>query len=58
MVERAQQYDKLHIAHQAKDGVNPIDQLSPAKGNRVLDIGCGFLASVLAKRVGPEGIVT
>ena len=60
MVDRAQQYDKLHIAHQAKDGVNLIDQLSPAKGNRVLDIGCGtgFLASVFAKRVGPEGMVT
>ena len=60
MADNAQQYDKLHFAHQAKDGVNLIDQLSPAKGNRVLDIGCGtgFLASVLAKRVGPEGMVT
>ena len=60
MVDRAQHYDELHIALQAKDGVNLIDQLSPAKGNRVLDIGCGtgFLASVLAKRVGPEGMVT
>ena len=60
MVDGAQQYDKLQIAYQAKDGVNLIDQLSPAKGNRVLGIGCGtgFLASVLAKRVGPEGMVT
>ena len=60
MVDRAQQYDKLHVAHQAKDGVKLIDQLSPAKGSRVLDIGCGtgFLASVFAERVGPEGMVT
>ena len=60
MADKAQQYDELHIAHQAKDGVNLIDQLSPAKGSHVLDLGCGtgFLASVLAKRVGPEGMVT
>lgn len=60
MADVAKQYDKLHIAHQAKDGINLIDQLSPAKGNHVLDLGCGtgFLASELAKRVGPEGMVT
>jgi len=45
---------------QTEDGLKLIDRLSPLEGSRVLDLGCGtgYLASVLAQRVGPEGKVT
>ena len=45
---------------QTEDGLKLINRLSPLEGSRVLDLGCGtgYLASVLAQRVGPEGKVT
>ena len=55
----AAQYDKVSIDHQAEDGLALIEKLAPAKSSRVLDLVCGtgYLASVLAERVGPEGQV-
>ena len=44
---------------QTEDGLNLIDRLSPLKGSRVLDLGCGtgYLTSVLAQLVGSDGRV-
>ena len=60
MAAVAKKYDELQVFYQGKDGQRLIDKLSPSKGAFVLDLGCGtgFLASVLAKRVGHEGKVT
>ena len=45
---------------QAEDGLKIIDRLSPQKKSHILDLGCGtgYLASVLADLVGPEGKIT
>ena len=60
MAAVAEKYDEVQVFYQGNDGQGLIDKLSPSKGAFVLDLGCGtgFLASVLAKRVGPEGKVT
>lgn len=60
MASIAERYDNVQRSYQAQDGFDLIDKVSPRKGQRILDLGCGtgFLASVLAERVGPEGKVT
>ena len=52
-------YDVVQLNYQGKDGMELIEKLSPEKGSYVLDFGCGtgYLASVLATRVGPNGKV-
>ena len=56
----AERYDRAQFSHQSDDGMSLIDKLSPSTGSNVLDLGCGtgFLANVLAERVGPDGKVT
>ena len=56
----AERYDKVHVSRQSDDGMGLVDKLSPLTGSNVLDLGCGtgFLANVLAERVGPDGKVT
>ena len=53
-----EKYDAVQLNHQSKDGVELIEKLSE-KGSYVLDLGCGtgYLATVLATRVGPNGKV-
>ena len=55
---QAQEYSSNSLM-QKGDGLQLMDQLRPQKGMKVLDLGCGtgYLASVLAQRVGPEGKV-
>lgn len=59
MTSSAVVYSKVSSL-QAEDGLTLIDRLSPLKGSRALDLGCGtgYLASVLAERVGSTGTVT
>ena len=56
----AERYDKAHVPHQSADGIALINKILPLTGSNVLDLGCGtgFLANVLAERVGPDGKVT
>ena len=56
----AERYDSAHVTRQGADGMGLIDKLSPLTGSNVLDLGCGtgFMADILAERVGPEGKVT
>ena len=44
---------------QRDDGMKLLEQLSPEKGDQILDLGSGtgYLANALAERVGPEGKV-
>lgn len=60
MAEAAELYDKVQISQQARDGLDLMYKLCPRRGNHVLDLGCGtgYLANILAERVGPEGKVT
>ena len=61
MSAEAKMYDKAQLSHQSDDGLRSlVDQLSPLTGDYVLDLGCGmgFLANVIAERVGPDGKVT
>jgi trans-aconitate methyltransferase len=53
-------YDRVQYSHQGKYGLELLDKLSVSHGARVLDLGCGtgYLTSILADRVGPEGKVT
>lgn len=56
----AEAYENFQYVYQATDGLQLINNLPLRKGSCVLDIGCGtgYLTSVLADRVGPEGTVT
>ena len=56
----AERYDKAHVLCQSADGIALINKMHPVTGSNVLDLGCGtgFLANVLAERVGPDGKVT
>ena len=60
MSAAAERYDKAQDSYQSDDGISLVDKLTSLTGSNVLDLGCGtgFLASVLAERVGPEGKVT
>ena len=60
MCSTAETYDRVHRRHQGEDGNDLIDKLSLRKGSCVLDLGCGtgYLASVVAEKIGPEGTVT
>ena len=59
MASSALLYNQLSFS-QTEDGLKLIDRLPSLKGSRVLDLGCGtgYLASVLARLVGPDGTVT
>ncbi len=55
-VERQEQLDRLIEVH----GLRALEAGAPARGERVLDVGCGCGATTLelARRVGAEGEVT
>ena len=54
-----EKYDAVQLNYQGEEGTELMEKLSPEKDSFVLDLGCGtgYLASVLAKRVGPNGKV-
>ncbi len=56
--KEAEIYDKTS-SNQREDGVNLISLLSPKKGCKILDLGCGtgYLTKALANEVGPTGKV-
>ena len=60
MCSTAEIYDRVQRRHQGKDGKDLIDKLSLRKGSCVLHLGCGtgYLASVVAEKIGLEGTVT
>ena len=55
-MDRAETNDVLQYSRQGSNGMDLIEKLSL----NVLDLGCGtgFLASVIAKRIGESGKVT
>ena len=59
MDNAAETYDRIQGSYQGKNGLELIDKLALRRGSVVLDLGCGtgYLSSVLAERVGPEGRV-
>ena len=58
MATAAEQYSKMSSLPM-EDVLKLIDQLSPEKGSKVLDLGCGtgYLSSILARQVSPGGSV-
>ena len=59
MDNAAETYDRIQGSYQGENGLELIDKLALRRGSVVLDLGCGtgYLSSVLAERVGPEGRV-
>ena len=60
MADRAEQYDRVQLEYQSKDGRELLDKLSLGEEWSILDLGCGtgYLTSVLAETVGQSGRVT
>ena len=58
-ITSGEKYDAVQLNYQGEDGMELMKGLSPEKNSFVLDLGCGtgYLASVLADRVGPNGKV-
>ena len=56
----AERYDKAQASRQSDDGMGLVNKLFPLTGSNVLDLGCGtgFLAHVIAERLGRDGKVT
>ena len=53
-------YDEVQYKRQGNDGIDLVEKVPLSEGAGVLDLGCGtgFLASIIAKRIGEKGSVT